>query len=89
VSCCSLLAAASADSGLEFLVKWEGLGYDEATWEAPGLLETPEASEAIRRFESLQSIYISAKKRKIYQGKLLLPLPLASYNLTMRFLPPG
>ena len=51
-------------------MKWEGLGYDEATWESPQLLKTPEALAAIHSFESLLAIAVSAEQRSsAFQGK--------------------
>lgn len=51
------------------MIKWEGLGYDEATWEILEDLKGPEVEAAMVRFKGLKSISRAADgHRRSYQG---------------------
>jgi chromodomain-helicase-DNA-binding protein 7 len=53
------------DASLQYLVKWRGLGYGEATWEAASSLESETDAAHVARFELRDEL---KEKKKTYAG---------------------
>ena len=53
------------DASLQYLVKWRGLGYGEATWEAASSLESETDAAHVARFELRDDL---KEKKKTYAG---------------------
>ena len=56
---------ADADASLQYLVKWRGLGYGEATWEAAASLESETDAAHVARFELRDDL---KEKKRTYAG---------------------
>jgi len=54
-----------ADASLQYLVKWRGLGYADATWEAAESLESETDANHVARFELRDDL---KEKKKTYAG---------------------
>ena len=54
-----------ADASLQYLVKWRGLGYGEATWEAAESLESETDAAHVARFELRDDL---KEKKRVYAG---------------------
>eukprot|EP00192_Tetraselmis_astigmatica_P001503 CAMPEP_0117687286 /NCGR_PEP_ID=MMETSP0804-20121206/23042_1 /TAXON_ID=1074897 /ORGANISM="Tetraselmis astigmatica, Strain CCMP880" /LENGTH=1720 /DNA_ID=CAMNT_0005499315 /DNA_START=24 /DNA_END=5186 /DNA_ORIENTATION=- len=52
------------EDAIQYMVKWEGLGYDEATWEWAKDIRGAEAEGAVSKFAGLCSIAKSAEQRQ-------------------------